>query len=66
MRRRINKRNGRKGGTGMKKFLVGLILLKVGFVLGILGTLFLTKSKLMIDIGVLKDAEEEETEDEQD
>ena len=49
----------------MKNFLIALVLLKVGFLLGIIATLYFTKSKLMIDVGIVKDAEDE-TENEQD
>jgi len=48
----------------MKKFLMVIILLKVGFLLGIIATLYLTKSKLMIDIGVMKEEEDDEDFDE--
>ena len=50
----------------MKKFIASIILIKLGFLLGIAATLFLTKSRLMIDIGVEKDEEDdlENTEEE--
>jgi len=44
----------------MKKFLTVLILLKVGFLLGIIATLYFTKSRLMIDVGVMKDEDNED------
>ncbi|MDR2558533.1 MAG: hypothetical protein LBC86_03180 [Oscillospiraceae bacterium] len=52
----------------MKKFITSLILLKIGFLLGLVATLYFTKSKLMIDIGVEKEEKEaeEEVENEQD
>ncbi|MCL2697858.1 MAG: hypothetical protein FWE74_07235 [Oscillospiraceae bacterium] len=51
----------------MKKFITSVILIKLGFLLGIVATLYFTKSRLMIDIGIEKDAEEaeEEAENEQ-
>ncbi|MCL2637889.1 MAG: hypothetical protein FWD48_05900 [Oscillospiraceae bacterium] len=51
----------------MKKLIAKLILIKLGFLLGIVATLYFTKSRLMIDIGVEKDCEnlEDEFEDEQ-
>jgi len=42
----------------MKKLITAVILLKIGFILGVIGTLYFTKSKLMIDIGVVKDTED--------
>jgi hypothetical protein len=43
----------------MKKLIAVIILIKLGFVLGVLATLKFTKSRLMIDIGVEKDEEDE-------
>jgi hypothetical protein len=48
----------------MKRFIASIILIKLGFLLGILATLKLTKSKLMIDIGVEKDEDFENMEEE--
>jgi hypothetical protein len=47
----------------MKKFITSIILIKLGFLLGIVATLYFTKSRLMIDIGVEKDGEESEAEE---
>jgi hypothetical protein len=49
--------------TSMKRFITSVILIKLGFLLGILATLKLTKSRLMIDIGVEKDEDLENMEE---
>jgi len=48
----------------MKNFFTALIFLKIGFLLGAVAVLYLTKSKLMIDIGIEKDVEDDEEESE--